>query len=130
MNTNKIDSIFQKEGDIMGISFSDNQVKINTKNPLPNGFQTAEFQGFIPKNTLKKSTETAFVTTDILGNNRDNTTPAGAFEAASKSAFDFSPSKMTNVGTDFFQPDWASLTFPPSKWTLSIPPQYSSKKIS
>ena len=122
LNSNKVDSICQKEGDIMGISFSDNQVKINTKNPLPKGFQTSDFQGLIPKNIFKKSIETAFVTTDILGNKRDNTTHAGAFEAAPKIAFDFSPSKMTNVGTDFFQPDWASLTFPPSKRTLSIPP--------
>lgn len=126
LNTNKTDSIYTTGDDISGITFLDNQVKINTKTVLPKGFQTTDFQGFIPKNTLTKSTETAFVTTDILGNARDNTTHAGAFEAAPKTPFDFSPTTMTGIGTDFFTPNWANLTFPMSKRTIPTPPQYKA----
>jgi poly(beta-D-mannuronate) lyase len=121
-NNSTKDAIYSAEDDISGISFSDNQVKTDTKNALPKGFQTAIFQGLLPKNTLKNPTETAFVTTDILGNKRNAKTHAGAFESEPKSAFDFSPSKMKDVGTDFFQPEWVTITFPPSKKTLSIPP--------
>jgi poly(beta-D-mannuronate) lyase len=122
LNTNKTDSIYTTGDDISGIRFSDNQVKLNTKNGLPKGFQSVDFQGIIPKNTLTKATEMAFVTTDILGNKRGNTAHAGAFEAAPKSPFDFSPTKMTGIGTDFFQPNWTRSTFPTSKKTISVPP--------
>ncbi len=124
INSNKTDSIYTAEDDISGITFLDNQIKINTKNALPKGFKTADFQGLLPKNTLKKPIEAVFVVTDIFGNKRDNTTHAGAFEVEPKSAFDFSPSKMKDVGTDFFQPEWANVTFPPSRKIIPTTPQY------
>ena len=94
---------------------------------MPKGFQSVDLQGFIPKSTLKsndksndKSNKTAFVATDILGNKRSNTPHAGAFEAAPKTAFDFSPTKMTGVGTDFFTPNWEAIVFPTSKKTIAV----------
>jgi poly(beta-D-mannuronate) lyase len=117
------DSIYEAEDDINGITFLSNQVKTNNKNALPKGFQTADFQEFIPKNTFKNPAETAFVTTDILGNKRGAKTHAGAFEIAPKTPFDFSPSKMTDVGTDFFQPKWASVVFPPTRKIIPVLPQ-------
>jgi poly(beta-D-mannuronate) lyase len=126
INTNKKDSIYDTEDDLGDINFSDNQVKTDNKNALPKGFQMGVFQGLLPKTTLKNPIETPFLTSDILGNKRNKNTHAGAFESEPKSAFDFSPSKMKDVGTDFFQPDWVIVTFPPSKRTLSIPPQYKA----
>jgi poly(beta-D-mannuronate) lyase len=106
VNTGKKDSIYKVEDDISGIVFNENQVKTENKNTLPKGFKKVDFEGFLPKNTMKNAAETAFVTTDIFGNKRSNTTLAGAFENAPKMPFDFQPSKMKDVGTDFFQPDW------------------------
>ena len=84
-------------------------------------FKTADFEGFLPKNTIKNTPETAFVTTDILGNKRGANTHAGAFENAPKMPFDFQPSKMKDVGTTFFQPDWANITFPPNRKIIPTP---------
>jgi poly(beta-D-mannuronate) lyase len=122
--SNKKDSIYTVEDDISGINFTENQVKEEGKNALPQGFKTVTFEGFLPKNTIKNMVETAFVTTDILGNKRSNTTHAGAFENAPNPPFDFQPSKMKDVGTTFFQPDWASTTFPPNRKIIPAPPQY------
>jgi poly(beta-D-mannuronate) lyase len=132
INTGKKDSIYKAEDDISGINFNENQVKTDVetemktdgKNALPKGFKAVAFTDYLPKNKIKNTGGTAFVTTDILGNERGGNTYAGAFEAMPKNAFDFQPSKMKDVGTTYFQPDWANITFPPNRKTLSIPPQY------
>jgi poly(beta-D-mannuronate) lyase len=126
VNTGKKDSIYTVEDDISGINFTENHVKIDGSTPLPKGFKTAIFEGVLPKNTFKKPTETDFVTTDIVGNKRGNTTHAGAFETAPKTAFDFQPSKMKDVGTTFFHPDWANSTFPPNRKIIPIPSQFKA----
>jgi poly(beta-D-mannuronate) lyase len=120
----KNDSIYTAEDDISGISFSDNLVQTNSKANLPKGFKIAEFDGILPKSTQIKPAEAAFVTTDIEGKPRGATCHAGAFESNPKTGFDFQPSKMKDVGTDFFQPDWAILTFPPTRNIKNAPPQY------
>ncbi len=120
--TNNKYGVYEAEGDISGITFTNNQVKTNSKKALPIGFQTAVFDGILPKNTMTKPSVMAFVTTDILGNKRGNKCHVGAFEVAPKSPFDFSPSKMKDVGTNFFKPEWEIVVFPPSKKTISVPP--------
>lgn len=114
--------LYEVEDDISGITFRNNQVKTNLKKALPVGFQSAAFDGLLPKTTLVKTAETAFVATDILGNERGEKRHAGAFEVAPRNAFDFSPSKMTDVGTNFFKPEWEIIVFPPSQKTVSVSP--------
>jgi poly(beta-D-mannuronate) lyase len=122
LSENRNDSIYEAEDDISGITFLENYLKLNSKRSLPKGFQRILFEGFLPKNKIKKSVETDFVTADIFGNKRSANTHAGAFEIAPKTAFDFQPSKMKDVGTTFFQPDWANLTFPPNHNIKTISP--------
>lgn len=118
--------LYKAEGDISGITFKDNQVKTNLKKALPAGFQTAMFDGIVPKSTVTKPAVTDFVTTDILGNKRSDKCRAGAFEVAPKLPFECSPSQMKDVGTSFFQPKWEIVVFPPAQKTVSVSPQYNA----
>ena len=114
----KKDSLYTAEDNISGITFLSNWVNANFPKKLPKGFETTNFEGIVPKNTLSKQ----LVTTDILGNLRGNKIHAGAFEGATKGEFDFKPTALKDRGTTFFTPDWVNLTFPPSKKTIQVPP--------
>jgi poly(beta-D-mannuronate) lyase len=122
LNKDKTDALYETEDDISGIRFAQNVVQTNPKMTLPNGFEQSKFDRLLPKSTLKKPAEADFVTTDIFNNPRSNNTRAGAFEVAPSAPFDFQPSKLKDRGTTFFQPDWASVTFPPTRKTIPVAP--------